>query len=164
MKGELRQGNLGEDTKSAYYEKRKYPEPTVCSHCRLVYHKGRWNNSELEKLNGNAHQALCPACHRIEDREPGGLVYLSGGYLQDKQKLSEILNVVKNQEKQARIQRPLLRVMWINRGEEEIEIATTNIHLAQRLGKAIHDAHSGKLEIKYTEGTRFARVYWNRDD
>lgn len=158
-----RQGNLGEDPKSPYYEKRKYPEPTVCPRCRLVYHKGRWSVANPQVPANDVNRELCPACRRIEDREPGGLVHLSGGYLRDKHKLSEILNVVKNQEKQAREDRPLQRVMWVNRKEEQVEIATTNVHLAQRIGKAIHSAHSGELEIKYTEGARFARVYWRRD-
>ena len=67
MKGEFRQGNLGEDPKSAYYEKKKYPEPTICSRCNLVYQKGRWSVEEAPSMNGKVHQALCPACHRIQD-------------------------------------------------------------------------------------------------
>jgi len=163
MRNDLRLGNLGEDPKSAYYEKRKYPEPTVCSGCSLVYLKGRWSNGAPSENAGKVNKALCPACHRIEDKEPGGLIYLSGSYIRDKQKLQEILNVVKNQEKNAREKRPLLRVMWINHQTDQVEVATTNVHLAQRIGKAIHDAHSGELQIKFSEGSRFARVYWVRD-
>lgn len=165
MKADLRQGNLGQEAKSPYYEKRKYPEPTLCDHCNLIYHKGRWqaNTKESVIADKNLNHALCPACHRIKDREPGGLVYLGGSYLNDAQKLDEIINVVKNQEKLAQMHRPLLRIMWIERNSDGVEIATTNIHLAQRLGKAIHSAHAGTLDIKYTPGTRFARIYWKRD-
>jgi len=163
MPGDLRQGNLGEDTKSPYYEKRKYPEPTLCNQCALIYHKGRWQANTVAPAGDTAYRALCPACHRMKDREPGGLVYLSGSYLNDSQKLDEIINVVKNQEKLAQTQRPLLRIMWIERHSNEVEIATTNVHLAQRLGKAVHSAHAGDLEIKYAPGTRFARIYWKRD-
>lgn len=164
MRNDLRLGNLGEDPKSPYYEKRKYPEPTMCTGCSLVYQKGRWSNGALPNTSaGKVNKALCPACHRIEDREPGGLIYLSGSYIQDKQKLQEILNVVKNQERNAKQKRPLLRVMWVNHRPEQVEVATTNVNLAQRIGKAIHDAHSGELNIKFSEGSRFARVYWKRD-
>ncbi len=164
MRGDLRQGNLGDDSKSPYHEKRKYPEPTICTNCALVYHKGRWSQADPDTPPaGDPHRERCPACRRISDGEPGGLVFLSGGYLRDKHKLSEILNVVKNQEQQARADRPLQRVMWVERGDGEVEIATTNVHLAQRIGKAVHNAHSGDLEIKYADGSRFARVYWKRD-
>ena len=165
MRGEHKQGNLGEDPKSPYYEKKKYPEPTVCGTCKLVYHKGRWqlNGGDVAVEAGKAHRAVCPACHRVADREPGGLVHLSGDYLADAGHRREVLNVVKNQERQAQAKRPLLRVMWIEQDQNDIEIATTNVHLAQRLGRAVHSAHAGELEIKYAPGARFARVYWKRD-
>lgn len=163
MRAEMRQGNLGEDPKSPYYEKKKYPDPTVCSTCGLIYHKGRWQPTTVEGKAEGAHRALCPACWRVADGEPGGLVCLSGGYLKGEKQRGEILNVVKNQEQLAQAQRPLLRIMWIEQHEERIEIATTNVHLAQRLGRAVHRAHAGKLEIKYAPGARFARVYWERN-
>lgn len=160
MRRETRREILSEDTGSPYYELRKYPEPTVCSGCRLVYHKGHWTNNMAAPAGAN--KELCPACRRIHDRNPGGVVYLDGSYLRSHQE--EILNVAKNQEKLAREQRPLQRIMWIKPNGGSLEIATTNFHLARRIGEAIHHAHKGELDIKYSDGDRFARVYWKRDE
>nr|BAL55801.1 hypothetical conserved protein [uncultured Acetothermia bacterium]BAL55865.1 hypothetical conserved protein [uncultured Acetothermia bacterium]BAL57114.1 hypothetical conserved protein [uncultured Acetothermia bacterium]BAL58823.1 hypothetical conserved protein [Candidatus Acetothermum autotrophicum] len=160
MRTTTRREILAEDTGSPYYELRKYPEPTVCSGCNLVYHKGRWTNGLAAPAGAN--RELCPACKRVQDRNPGGVVYLDGSYLHARRE--EILNVAKNQERLARTQRPLQRIMWIKPNGDGLEIATTNFHLARRIGEAIHQAHKGDLEIKYAEGDRFARVYWHRDD
>ncbi len=160
MRNTTRREILAEDTGSPYYELRKYPEPTVCSECGLVYHKGRWTNGLA--VPAGAKRELCPACKRVQDRNPGGVVYLNGSYLQTHR--DEILNTAKNQEKLARESRPLQRIMWIKHGSDGLEIATTNVHLARRIGEAIHHAHKGNLDIKYSEGDRFARIYWHRDD
>ncbi len=160
MRNTTRREILAEDPGSPYYELRKYPEPTVCSECGLVYHKGRWTNSS--EVPAKANRELCPACKRIQDRNPGGVVYLNGSYLQTHRE--EILNTAKNQEKLARESRPLQRIMWIKPNENGLEIATTNVHLARRIGEAVHQAHKGNLDIKYSEGNRFARIYWHRDD
>jgi hypothetical protein len=160
MRHQTRREILSEDTGSPYYELRKYPEPTVCSVCGLVYHKGRWTNG-LSAPPG-ASKELCPACKRTQDRNPGGVVYLDGSYLQARR--DELLNVAKNQEKLAREQRPLQRIMWIKPNGSGLEIATTNFHLARRIGEAVHQAHKGELEVKYSDGDRFARVYWERND
>ena len=164
MRGVYR-GQLGEDTKSPYYERRKYPEPTICPSCQLVYHKGHWTTNTLEARNTESRKSinkeLCPACRRISDRLPGGVLYLSGRYLAANG--HEIMNIARNQEKQARVSRPLQRIMWMKRNGETLEIATTNFHLARRIGQAIHSAHDGTLDIKYSEGDRFVRVYWSRE-
>lgn len=164
MRGVYR-GQLGEDTKSPYYEKRKYPEPTICPNCKLIYHKGHWTANTGETPNiasqKSINKELCPACRRIADRLPGGVIHLSGGYLTENG--GEVLNIVRNQEKQAKAQRPLQRIMWTKKDRETIEIATTNFHLARRIGQAIHNAHGGQLDIKYSQGDRFVRVYWSRE-
>lgn len=152
---------ISEDTGSPYYELRKYPEPTICSQCQLVYHKGHWTNGS--SVPAGAHRELCPACRRIQDRNPGGVVYLGGSYLERHQQ--ELLQIVKKQEALARENRPLQRIMWIKpNGDAGLEVATTNLHLARRIGEALHHAHKGQLEIKYSDGDRFARVYWSRED
>ncbi len=160
MRNITRREILAEDTGSPYYELRSYPEPTVCSGCGLVYHKGRWTHNA--EAPAQANRELCPACKRIQDRNPGGVVYLDGSYLQAH--CDEIVNIAKNQEKIAREQRPLQRIMWMKPNGDGLEIATTNVHLARRIGEAIYQAHKGNLDIKYSEGDRFARVYWRRDD
>jgi hypothetical protein len=149
----------GANPGSPYYEQRKYPEPTICSGCGLVYHKGHWANHRTAPEKANHEK--CPACKRIAEHNPGGIVFLRGSYMQAHGQ--EILNVAHNQEKMAKEHRPLQRIMWTRNGSNALEIAVTNFHLARRIGEAIHHAHKGELEVKYSEGDRFARVYWSRE-
>ncbi len=157
---EERRGNVGHESKNPYNERRKYPEPTVCPECGLLYSAGKWTSTD--DLPAKANSELCPACRRTKDRYPGGIVHLDGDYLREKE--DEILNIVKNQEEEAKSQRPLQRIMWVEKDDEGIEIAVTNEHLARGIGKAVSDAQGGELSIKQSEGDKFVRVYWARDN
>ncbi|MFQ6033852.1 MAG: BCAM0308 family protein [Candidatus Bipolaricaulia bacterium] len=156
-----RRADIGQERKSPYNERRKFPEPTVCPRCGLVYSEGRWHRAEGE-LPAEVNEELCPACRREVDRSPGGLVYLSGRYLREREE--EIMNIVRNQEEQAKERRPLQRIMWIEKKDDGLEIATTNQHLARRIGRAVNSAHAGRFEIKQAAGERFVRVYWEREE
>jgi hypothetical protein len=96
------------------------------------------------------------------DRQPAGLLYLSGPYLTQHQE--DILHIVTNQSHAAAAQRPLQRIMWIESGPEHTEVATTNSHLALRIGKAIEAACKGTLTIKHAQDTQLVRVYWERSE
>lgn len=158
---EEQRGNVGHESKNPYYEGRKYKEPTYCGNCGLVYTEGRWVDACLDE-DIQANEELCPACRRERDRVPEGLVYLSGSYLEEHK--SEILNISKNQEATAQSTRPLQRIMWVDHESNSVEIATTSEHLARRIGKAIHRAHQGSLDIKSGQDDRLVRLYWERDD
>ncbi|HIC95709.1 TPA: ATPase [Candidatus Bipolaricaulota bacterium] len=158
-----RREEIGAERKSPYREERKFPEPTVCPRCGLIYSSGIWHQAMGEhEPSKDANKELCPACRREVDRYPGGIVYLSGGYLLKNE--GEIMNLVRNQEEQARAKRPLQRIMWVEWKDEGIEIATTNHHLARRIGRAINSAHAGRLVIKQKAGENFVRVYWEREE
>jgi len=60
--------------------------------------------------------------------------------------------------------RPLQRIMWIEDKGDAIEIATTDGHLATRIGKAIEAACKGTLSIKRGHEDQLTRVYWERKD
>ncbi len=159
--GEKR-GRIGGKSSNPYYEDKKYPEPTQCPRCHLTYRSGRWRH--LDDTNGKirAQSSHCPACRRELDRLPAGLLYLSGAYLD--QHREEILNIATNQSQAASALRPLQRIMWIEQTGDNTEIATTNSHLAMRIGKAIADACKGDLTIKHAPDAQLVRVYWERSD
>jgi len=160
--GEKR-GRIGGGSPNPYHEDRKYPEPTECPRCHLIYRNGRWQQAgEATNLQRKAHSSHCPACRREIDRLPSGLLYLSGTYLD--QHREEILNIASNQSQSAAQQRPLQRIMWIEKGTDNTEIATTDSHLATRIGKAIEAACKGSLVIKHAHETQLVRVYWERSD
>ncbi|MEO2065577.1 MAG: hypothetical protein ABGX17_03645, partial [Desulfurobacteriaceae bacterium] len=60
--------------------------------------------------------------------------------------------------------RPLQRILWIEEKEDGVtEIATTSEHLARHIGEAVQKAFKGNFEVKYNEGEKLARVFWNRE-
>ena len=156
-----RRGPVGDDRVNPYYEGRKYPEPTVCPRCGLVYRDGRWHRVETPPPEAT-HQSLCPACRREVDRYPAGLVYLRGTYLTAHR--DEILNLARNQEQAAAATRPLQRIMWIEDRDTGVEIATTDPHLATRIARAVESACKGTLTIKPAPQEPLVRCYWERDD
>lgn len=156
-----RRGAVGWESVNPYYEGQKYPEPTVCPRCGLVYQEGRWQRTETPP-SSSAQESLCPACRREIDRNPAGLVYLSGDYFTSHRE--EILNLAHNQEQAAAATRPLQRIMWIEDQDGGVEIATTDPHLATRIAKAIASACKGTLTIKQAPREPLVRCYWERDD
>lgn len=157
-----KRGRIGGKSPNPYHEDKKYPEPTECPRCHLIYRLGRWQHPDEEVEVREAHSSHCPACRREIDRQPAGLLYLSGSYLT--QHHDEIFQLLSNQSASAAAQRPLQRVMWIESGSNHTEVATTASHLAQRLGKAIEAACKGTLTIKHAHDAQLVRVYWERSD
>jgi len=152
------------ESDNPYYEKKKYPEPTVCPECGAVFKDGRWQWKEhlAEPLKGNVNESLCPACRRKRDRYPGGFVYLSGKFF--KEHKEEILNRIKNVVDEVMSFRPLQRILWIEEKEDgTVEIATTSEHLARHIGEAVNKAFKGNFEVNYNDGEKLARVFWHRD-
>jgi len=121
-----------------YFTKEKYPDPSICERCGVVFHEGvfQW----IEPPPKNAEKMICPACRRIEDRYEGGVVVLEGDFL--KSHKEEILNLIKNVEQEEMAYRPLERIIQIEDDGEKITITTTYEHLARRIGEAVHRAYN----------------------
>jgi NMD protein affecting ribosome stability and mRNA decay len=139
---------------------------SVCIGCRAVYMNKRWYadealfNSSLG--NPDTVKTACPACLKMRDNFPGGIVTLMGSYvLPHKQ---DVLNLVKNEEERARGFNPLERVMSIKEnGHGSIIISTTNEKLAQRLGRAIKKAFHGEVAYHWSHDNKLVRVNWVRE-
>lgn len=140
-----------------YKSRGKLPEPTVCPRCGAVFHKGRWS---WARRPAQAHVEICPACRRIEDKYPAGILNLSGLFL--KTHKEEILNVVHHQEEEAKREHPLCRIIGIEELEEGIVITTTDTHLPRRIGEALWHAYHGELSLHYSEDARLTRMIWKR--
>ncbi|WP_297444604.1 BCAM0308 family protein [Desulfurobacterium sp.] len=152
------------ESENPYYEGQKYPEPTVCPECGVIFKDGRWQwKKDLkEKLPQDVNKSLCPACRRKRDRYPGGIVILKGNFL--KEHKEEILNRIRNIVEDVSALRPLQRILWMDeKNDGTIEIATTSEHLARHIGEAINSAFKGNFEVKYNENEKFARIVWERD-
>ncbi|MHB1000203.1 MAG: BCAM0308 family protein [Armatimonadota bacterium] len=143
----------------------KPQEVAVCRECHSVYAGQRWElESQAAHDLANAKcivDTICPACQKIRDRQPGGIVTLSGSFLQQHE--DEIVSMVQNENQNAMMINPLERIMDIDRSDGSMIIQTTNEKLAQKLGRAMHKSYSGEVEYKWSKGTKLVRVNWHRD-
>lgn len=141
----------------AYRERVKLPEPSICSECKVIFQQGRWTWGELDKPG---HETLCPACRRIHDKLPAGVVHLKGEFVTAHQ--DEITNLISNLESREKQQHPMERIMGIESENGTRTITTTGVHLARLIGQALARAFKGNLDIQYADGDKTVRVTWER--
>lgn len=143
-----------------YHSTAKLTEPTVCPECRAIYHKGRWQWGEAVP---GAHSVLCPACRRISESVPAGIVTLSGEYVRTHR--DELISNIRAQEQAERAEHPMNRIIDLLSSEDSatIEVTTTDIHLPRRIGESIERANGGTLHEFYDEDGYFLRVDWRRN-
>lgn len=152
-----RDRDVKEHQHDTYKAKGKPTEPMACPQCGAVYHRGRWTWGERPE---RARDALCPACQRIEDKYPKGIVTLTGPYVDAHE--DELLGLVRNAEHQEKTSHPLARIMSIAKTKEGTVISTTDSHLPRRIGEALHRAHHGELDVHYNKAEDFVRIRWSR--
>ena len=140
-----------------YLARSKPAEPAVCPQCGLVYHKGRWQHMPRpERASGH----VCPACHRVNDRNPAGYVTLAGAFADAH--ADEIMRLIHNEEIREAQRHPLQRIIAIEKEQGTVTVTTTDVHLARRIGDALHAAFHGELAIKYSPDEYRVRVNWTR--
>ena len=149
--------------KDPYLQKERQHDMAMCKQCHAIYHNKRWSFDEKLYIKERDHKktllVLCPACQKIRDKYAEGFVTLKGDYL--KEHKQDILNLIKNYDQRAMGYNPLERIIEIKDRGSVVEITTTHEKLAQRIGKKVHKACQGELEIKWTED-RVTRVVWSR--
>ena len=142
------------------YQSEKYPSNTRCPKCDLLYKDGLWKR--VARHNGTAqHWKLCPACMQIRDGQVGGIVQFSGTFAGSHRQ--ELLNRIRNVEKQTQEERPLERIIGMKENKDGIMVSATTEHLVARIGKAIQRDFGGKLSLKYAPEDKFALAHWHRD-
>jgi NMD protein affecting ribosome stability and mRNA decay len=138
-----------------YQAQRKPKEPGACPQCGAVYHRGRW---QWGQRPDDAHGALCPACRRIADRMPAGVLTLHGPFARTHK--AEVTGLVRNVEGAEQQEHPLNRIMSIEESGDGLVINTTDIHLPRRLGEALRSAYHGTLDMDFDEDQYFVRIDW----
>jgi NMD protein affecting ribosome stability and mRNA decay len=155
--GARRDRSVQEYQHDTYKLRGKLKEPTVCPECGALFHKGRWTWGIAPD---KAEEASCPACHRMRDKYPKGLVTIQGAFKDDQHQ--QVLGVVKNTETIEKKEHPLSRIMSIESKREGLVISTTDTHLPRRIGEALKHAYHGELELHYDKDEDFVRVTWTR--
>ena len=101
--GARRDRTVQEHQHDTYKLRRKLKEPTVCSECRAFFHKGRWTWGPAPT---NAIGIVCPACLRVRDKYPKGLVTIKGEGTGEQHE--QVIGLVKNTEEIENKEHPLL--------------------------------------------------------
>ena len=151
-------------TADPYIPRKGAPSVAVCPFCHIICRKKRWYVDEPEAaalLRAGVPSRRCPACRKIVDRFPCGVLTLSGRYLRIHR--DEILKIARNEERRARGVNPLERIMEIRAQADRVEVLTTEAKLAQRIGREIHKAYQGVVAYKWSEDADLLRVTWVRD-
>ena len=139
-------------------------EPAVCRDCHALYHNKRWAIDpiafEQAESDRQTQWVTCPACRKIAEGYPEGIVTLAGDYLLEHEE--EIRNILKNEEGRVKAKNPLGRIMRMEKSNGELRIETTEQKLAEHLGRVLHRAHQGELQVQWTGDHAACRVHWER--
>ena len=148
---------IKEKRHDVFKEKGSWPEPTLCTDCGALYVKGRWS---WKKPPERVHETICPACRRIAGNLPAGYVEIRGLFFP--KHCDEILNLIRNTEKDEKRSHPLERIIEIEYSKDHTLITTTGVHVARRIGEALSRAYQGNLSFQYGKAEKRIRVYWRR--
>jgi NMD protein affecting ribosome stability and mRNA decay len=85
---------------------------------------------------------------------------LSGNFLAARK--AEIDNLITNTVDISSRKNPLGRIMETTRTKEGITITTTDVKLAQKIGREIFKAHGGDLRFQWNHEEDLVRVNWSR--
>jgi hypothetical protein len=141
-------------------ERAKLPQVTACPTCGATYRKGRWT---WQTAPADAHRKTCPACERIADRYPAGVLRVEGAFTAGHR--DDLIGLLRNIEERERSRHPLKRIIRIATRRNGLVAETTDGKLAQTLGKALHKSYGGVLEHPPTtaDTENLVRVHWMRD-
>lgn len=141
-----------------YRTEKKLREPSACPECGAVFIDGRWSWAKAPEI---VRSTVCPACQRIADNLPAGILRLSGSFLDDHRE--ELIGLIRNVEALEKGEHPLERIMSLRDGEGGLEVTTTGIHVARRIGDALGRSYQGDLRFTYGNGEKSIQVSWSRD-
>ena len=139
-------------------------EPAVCQTCQAVYRQKRWQldpamAARMSEDTGT-QWVTCPACQKVAERYPEGILTLRGSYLWNHEQ--EIRNILDNAVTRFSSRNPLERIIRMQRSDDVLVIETTDNKLAEQLGRLLQKAHSGELQIDWQGTPVVCRVQWER--
>jgi hypothetical protein len=143
----------------AYQSKDGVSGAAYCQ-CGAVFSNKRWHVQESGASPHGEQRVVCPACRRIADHNPAGIVTLKGSFFATHG--AEIDNLIKNTSESAAMKNPLGRIMDISREEEGVTITTTDAKLAQKIGRDVFKSHGGDLQFTWSHDVGPVRISWSR--
>jgi len=140
------------------YQARGNPkEPAACPQCGVILHNGRWQWGDVVS---DAKPHTCPACQRINDHVPAGMLRISGEFITSH--WDEVTHLIHNLESREKAGHPLERIIDINDESDALVVHFTGSHLTRATGEALRNAYQGELNYQYTDKDDLFRVNWSR--
>ena len=154
--------DAGESYKSTVYpgliSHKKSFESIVCPTCGAIYSGGHWIWGDSVE---DARKVPCPACLRIKDNSPAGILVVSGDFLLSHQK--DILKIIHNVEFRELSNNPLKKIINYDMDDNAtLHVFFTDAHMARATGEALYATYKGELDYHYKEGQYLLRVSWIR--
>ena len=153
-KGFRRGRGEGRELHDPYRRDGKRAGPGCCTGCGAVYLRGRWS-WRVRPYGARAME--CPACERIRERTPAGILRLDGEL---GARRGELLGLVRNVEERERSQHPLERLILVRERKDGLHIETTGVHLARRIADALRRTFHLPAEFDFAPGEELLRVRW----
>lgn len=144
-----------------YMTRLKLSDATLCPQCGVEFRGGRWQWTH-DMVRKDVREQLCPACRRIRDRVPAGVLTLSGEFFEANR--TEIMRLVRNKEAAEKSRRPMKRLMGVRNDEFGCVLTFTDSSMPRSFGAAVQHAYQGELEGQYTEEAGIVRVTWKREE
>jgi hypothetical protein len=142
-----------------YQGAQKPPAHSHCPECNAVFESGRWQWADA---SDDAHEVVCPACSRIRDDDPAGVVALAGNFLSAHRE--DILALITQMGEEEKSQNALHRIMRVEEGPASMVVTTTDIQTPRRIGDVLQRTYGGKLESSFDEEDSFLHIIWNREE
>jgi len=105
------------------------------------------------------HGIVCPACERIRDGAPSGVLMLTGEFVAKHR--DEIFGLVSNEKTRAKAEHPLSRLINIKDQAQAVVITTTDPDLTRHTREGLHHAHHGTLTLRYKKDEDLILVNWH---
>ena len=156
--GPRRSRRIHDESHDTYGQKGKLAEPTACTGCGAVYRAGRW---QWGAAPADAHRTLCPACHRVKDDYPAGVILVSGAFARGHRE--ELLGLARHVESSEKAEHALKRIAKIADAGDGFEISTTDAKLAEGIGSHLVKAYDGELSESSSDPKDVVRLRWHRD-
>ncbi|MBI3603867.1 MAG: hypothetical protein HY205_05415 [Nitrospirae bacterium] len=148
-----------------YTSQRAITGPAACDVCHAIFEKKRWrfDQTAYEDLMAAKRPKLttCPACNKIRDRYPEGVLALRWPGLSEHRR--DVLGLLRKEETRAKKVNPLGRIMKIEETGKEWLVFTTSTKLAQRLGRELERAYHGASHYHWAHHDKLVRVVWERE-
>ncbi|MHB0976406.1 MAG: BCAM0308 family protein [Candidatus Aquicultorales bacterium] len=135
----------------------------ICGRCDAVYDGHKWVEDHRlhESVLKQAELTLCPGDERLEKHRVDGVVKLTGGFLRTHR--DEAVNLIHNVSEKHAHRNVASRIVEVKEDDGGITVETTEVTLAERIGKEFEKAFSGDLTINWLRDAAFVRVNWHRD-